>query len=125
MGIDKTLKSSGFVTWLHTKVPPDQWERIWWLAPCLALLILPLGGPFLTVLGKLGWVGAPRATQALILFSILGGPIIGSVVLWNVGDAGLAVSARRRAKWFAWLAMVGPLLTFLVVSWLANIYLGL
>jgi hypothetical protein len=78
----------------------------------------------LYVLGRLGWYGAPFATQALILLSVVSGPIIGGVVLWSVGEADLVPSAQRRAKWFACLALVGPLLTFLIMSWVANIIWG-
>jgi len=78
----------------------------------------------LHVVGRLGWAGAPLATQCLIVVSIVGGPIIGGVVLWSVEEAGLGRSAQRRAKWFAGLAVLGPFLIFLIMSWIANVIWG-
>jgi len=110
-----------FVNWLRERVPPDWWERIWWIAPAVTLLLLPVGVPLLRLSGMIGWNGAPRATQGLIVFALTSGAVIGSVVLWSAREARLGLDSLRRAQWLARLAVLGPLLTLLVMFWIAKV----
>lgn len=110
-----------FISWLREYVPNEKWEQMWWLVPTVILLLLPLGAAILQVLRKLGWYGAPRATQGLILLSVVGGLVVGSLALWSVKEAGLELDDLRRAQWLARLAVVGPLFTLLIMFWIARI----
>jgi hypothetical protein len=110
-----------FVNWLRERVPPDWWERIWWIAPAITLLLLPVGVPLLRISGIIGWYGAPRATQGLMELALTSGVIIGSVVLWTAKEAQLSPASLRRAQWLARLAILGPLLTLLVMFWIAKV----
>lgn len=110
-----------FVNWLRGHVPPERWEQVWWLTPALTLLLLPVGAPILQLLMRLGWDGAPRATQGLMVLSVLSGVAVGSVVLWSVKEAGLEPGAYNRAQWLARFAILGPFLTLLVMFGIAKI----
>lgn len=110
-----------FVGWLHERVPEERWEQVWWLAPTITLLLLPVGAAILQVLGRLGWYGAARATQGLMLLSVVGGLVVGSLALWSVREAGLEPHGLRRAQWLARLAVLGPLFMLLVMFWIARV----
>ena len=110
-----------FVNWLRERVPADWWDRIWWIAPAMTLLLLPVGVPLLRLSGEIGWYGAPRATQGLIVFALTSGVVVGSVVLWSARKAHLAPDNLRRAQWLARVAVLGPLLTLLVMFWIAKV----
>lgn len=110
-----------FVDWLRASVPPGRWEQVWWAAPAVTLLMLPLGALALRILGLLGWDGAPRATQGLMLLSVFGGVVVGSLILWSVRDAGLEPRLRHRVQWLARFAVVGPFLTLAVMFWIARL----
>jgi hypothetical protein len=102
-------------------VPPNRWEQVWWAAPAVILLLLPLGSLVLRLLALLGWAGAPRATQGLMLLSVFGGVVVGSLILWSVRDAGLEPRFCQRVQWLARFAVVGPFLTLAVMFWIARI----
>ena len=70
----------------------------------------------LRLLGILGWYGAPLATQGLMLFSVICGLVVGSVVRCSVREAGLEPHALNRAQWLARLTVLGPFVTLLVMS---------
>lgn len=110
-----------FVRWLREHVPHERWEQMWWLAPAGTLLLLPLGAPLLQVLAWLGWHGAPRATQSLMLLAILGGVVVGGLVLWSVEEAGLDSAILNRARWMGRFAVIGPLLTLLIIFGIAKV----
>lgn len=110
-----------FVSWLRERVPPERWDQVWWLAPLIFLLLLPVGAAILQVLGRLGWYGAPRATQGLMLFSVVGGLVVGSVVLWSVREADLEPHALNRAQWLARFAVLGPFFTLVIMFWIARV----
>jgi hypothetical protein len=110
-----------FISWLRERVPPKRWEQVWWLAPTMILLLLPVGAAILQILGQLGWYGAPQATQGLMLLSVVSGLIVGSVILWTVKEAGLEPRAVSRAQWLARLAVLGPFFTLLVMFWIARV----
>jgi hypothetical protein len=111
----------GFINWLRERVPPHRWDQIWWIAPTITLLLLPIGVPLLRLIGMIGWYGAPRATQGLMLFAVTSGVVVGSVVLWSVKDAQLVPDKLRRAQWLARLAVIGPFLTILAMFWIAKV----
>src|SRR4051812_39422369 len=68
------------------------------------------------------WVGGVgRATQGLMILSVMGGPIVGTVILWCVDESGLNPQLISRTKWLARLAVVLPLLTLLVMFFIAGI----
>jgi hypothetical protein len=115
------MKRHLFIDGLHANVPSDRWEQFWWLAPTVTLLMLPVGAMVLRVLGLLGWYGAPRATQGLMLLSIVSGVAVGSLVLWSVEEAGLAPRLLYRVQWLARFAVVGPFLTLALLFWIARI----
>ena len=108
------------VNWLRERVRPDWWDRMWWIAPAMTLLLLPVGVPLLRLSGMIGWDGAPRATQGLMVFALTSGVVIGLVVLWSASAAHLSPIYLRRAQWLARLAVLGPLLTLLVMFWIAK-----
>jgi hypothetical protein len=110
-----------FVKWLRERVPTIWWDQIWWIAPTITLLLLPIGVPVLWLSGMMGWYGAARATQGLMVLALTSGVGVGCVVLWSVKDAELAPDNLRRAKWLARLAVLGPLLTLLVMFWIAKV----
>ena len=109
-----------FVGWLRERVPPERWEQVWWLAPTIALILLPVGAAILQVLARLGLYGAARMTQGLMLFSLVGGLVVGSLVLWSVREADLEPKALNRAQWLARLAVLGPVFTLLIMFWIAR-----
>lgn len=109
-----------FLQWLRARVPPERWEQLWWSAPTLAMLLLPAGSVVLRLLGMLGWAGAPRATQGLIVLSVLGGFIVGSVILWSAQEAELIPPTLRRVQWLGRFAFAVPLLTLLILFGLAR-----
>ncbi len=110
-----------FINWLRERVPPERWEQVWWLAPTVMLLLLPVGAAILQVLGRLGWYGAPIATQGLMLFSVVGGAVVGAVELWSIREADLEPHALNRAQWLARFAVVIPFLTLVVMFWIARV----
>jgi hypothetical protein len=110
-----------FINWLHGNVPPDRREQVWWLAPTVTLLLLPVGSMVLRVLGLLGWYGAARATQGLILLSLVSGVAVGSLILWSIEEAGLEPRLLYRVKWLARFAVFGPFLTLGAMFWIASI----
>jgi len=110
-----------FVNWLRERVPTNWWDQIWWIAPTITLLLLPIGVPLLWLSGMVGLYGAPRATQGLMVLALTSGVGVGCVVLWCVKDAQLAPDSLRRAQWLARLAVLGPLLTLLVMFWIAKV----
>lgn len=97
-----------FVGWLRERVPPGRWQQVWWLAPTITLFLLPVGTSILQVLARLGWYGAARTTQGLMLLSLISGPVVGSLVLWSVREADLEPHSLNRAQWLARLAVLGP-----------------
>lgn len=109
-----------FVEFLRKLVPQSWWSRIWWLAPLTCLLLIPLGLLVLEGLTVLGWVGAPRAMQGLMLFAIVAGPVVGSAVLLTVRKARLNDRRERVALWLARLAIPGPLATVLLLFWIVR-----
>ncbi len=110
-----------FIGWLRGHVPSESWEQVWWVTPTLTLLLLPVGAFVLRLLGILGWHGAPEATQGLVLFSVICGLVVGSVMLWSVREAGLDPHALNRAQWLARLTVLGPFFTLLVMFWIARV----
>src|SRR2546423_11202147 len=104
-----------FLLWLKSHVPSAWWEHIWWLAPLATLAIIPLGQPTLYLLGLLGWAGAGRAMQGLILLAVTGGLVVGATVLWSIREANLEPRLYNRALWLARLSVIGPLLTVLIL----------
>lgn len=110
-----------FVGWLRERVPPGRWEQVWWLAPTSTLILLPVGAAILQILARLGWYGAARTTQGLMLLAVVGGPVIGSLVLWSVREADLEPQVLNRAQWLARLAVLGPVFTLLIMFWIARI----
>jgi hypothetical protein len=109
------------IKWLRERVPPSRWEQFWLLTPVTMVLMLPVGSVMLQIIGKLGWQGVGRATQGLMVLSVVGGPIAGAVILWCVDESGLNPQLISRTKWLARLAVVLPLLTLLVMSFIAGI----
>ena len=100
---------------------PDGWrERCWWLTPALMALLLPVGFPALFLLGAAGWRGYARAAQGLMLLSVFGGPVVGLLVLWAAGEAGLEPPTLFRARWAARFAFVAPFVTLSFMFWLAS-----
>lgn len=115
-----------FVNWLRERVPPNRWQQIWWIAPAIILLLLPIGLPLLRLVEIIGrfvieWDGEGRAAQGLMLFAITGGVVVGSVVLWSVKAAQLTPDNLRRAQWLARFAIPGPFLTLLILFWIASV----
>ncbi|HWT01741.1 MAG TPA: hypothetical protein VN256_15955 [Pyrinomonadaceae bacterium] len=114
-----------FVVWTRERVPPEWWERTWWLAPALTLALIPVGLPVLLALGWLfNWAGVARASQGLILLAVVSGPVLGFLVLWSIKEADLEPQAQKRSAWLARLAIPGPLLTILTVFWITRLILG-
>jgi hypothetical protein len=100
---------------------PGGWrERCWWLTPTLMALLPPVGLAALFLLGSAGWRGYARAAQGLMLLSVFGGPVVGLLVLWAAGEAGLEPPTLVRARWAARVAVVAPFLTLSFVFWLAS-----
>src|SRR5687768_1841408 len=97
-----------FISWLREHVPAERWEQVWWLTPTIILFLLPVGALVVRLLGMLGWAGAPEATQGLMLFSVICGFIVGSVLLWSVRESGLEPDALNRARWLARFSVLGP-----------------
>jgi len=110
-----------FVEWLREYVPEDKWESLWWMAPAATVLLLPLGYILLRVLGYAGWQGVGRAAQGLMLFSVASGLVVGTLVLWSCGEAGLSRRSLGRTRWVSWLALVLPSLTVLTMVAVANL----
>lgn len=111
---------SKFVEFVRRHVPAGWWERCWWLTPTLMALLLPLSYPVLFLLGSAGWRGYARAAQGLMLLAVFGGPVVGLLVLWAAGAAGLGPSTLVRAKRAARAAVVAPFLTLSFMFWLAS-----
>ena len=109
-----------FVEWLREYVPDDEWESFWWMAPAATIVLLPSGYILLRVLGYAGWTGVGRAAQGLMLFSVASGLIVGALVLWSCGEAGLGRRSLVRARRAAWLALLMPALTILTMFAVAN-----
>lgn len=109
------------VNWLRLNVPPERWVQMWWLTPIILLLALPVGALVLRILGLLGWDGVGRATQALILLSVVASIVVGSFILWSVEEAELEPRLHRRVQWLARFAVVGPILTLGIMFWIAKI----
>lgn len=109
-----------FVELVRRLVPAGWWERCWWLTPTLLALLLPVGYPALFLLGSAGWRGYARAAQGLMLLSVFGGPVVGLLVLWAAGQAGLEPRTLVRARWAARFAVVAPFLTLSFMFWLAS-----
>lgn len=110
-----TTRRKLFVLWLKGHVPSNWWGHIWWLAPLATLAINLLGQLTLYLLGLLGWAGAGRATQGLILLAVICGLVVGATVLWSIPEANLEPRIYNRALWLARLSVVGPLLTVLIL----------
>ena len=110
-----------FINWLRERVPPDRWNQIWWVAPAMTLLLLPVGALLLQLARMTGWYGAARATQGLMVLAITSGIVIGLVVLWSVNLAELDSQILRRSQWLARFAVLGPLLTLLLMFWIVKI----
>jgi hypothetical protein len=83
--------------------------------------MLPIGAMVLRVFGFLGWSGAARATQGLILLSLISGIAVDSLILWSVEEEGLEPRLLYRVKWLARFAVVVPFLTLGVLFWIASI----
>lgn len=115
------MNRQDFVNIARRHVPQDWWEPAWWLAPAITLLLLPSGTVVLKALGWVGWLGAPRATQGLMVLAVVSGPIVGSLVLWSAKEAELKPSILRRAQWLARLALFVPFLTLLIMFWVARV----
>jgi hypothetical protein len=109
------MTSQFFIEWFRERVPPSRWEQVGFLMPLAIMFLLPVGSGMLQHLGRLGWYGAARATQGLMLLSVLGGPVVGLVILWCVDESGLSPLSISRTKWLARLPVVMPLLTLLVM----------
>lgn len=120
----ESLLRNRFVAWLRSRIPASKWEQAWWLAPALALAILPIGFAGLFVLELIGWAGTGRAGQGLALLALLSGPIVGLLILWSIREAGLKTRSRVRAEWLARFAILGPLLTLLILFWLVRFFHG-
>lgn len=101
-------------------MPAEWWGRCWWLAPALMALLLPVGFTALLLPASAGWRGYARAAQGLMLLSVFGGPVVGLLVLWAAGEAGLEPRTLVRAKWAARFAVVAPFLTLSFMFWLAS-----
>lgn len=114
------MSRTEFVQWLRTKVPDERWGQVWWRPSGFVLLMLPIGIPVFRLFSLLGWKGAPFAIQGLMLASVVGGIAIGSVVLCCIEEAGLPSSQVYRAKWLARLSIIAPVLTLLILFWLAG-----
>lgn len=110
-----------FVRWLEENVPPEYWEKVWWVTPLTMILLVPVGSPILYGLEFLGLPGGARAIQALMLLTIIGGPVIGFIVLWSVKEANLEPHIRSRAIWLSRLAVPGPFLILLFLFWIVSI----
>ena len=108
------------VNWLRERVPPNRWNQIWWQAPAMTLLLLPVGLPLIWLLEILGWDNDGRASQGLALLAVTSGPVVGLVVLWSAKHAQLDPHNLRLSLWLARLAVVGPFLTILALVWLAR-----
>jgi hypothetical protein len=117
---EKLAKRRVFVRWMQIYVPPDWWESIWWVAPAATLALLPLGFSVLALLELLGWSGAGRAGQGLILLALSAGFVVGITTLWSIDEAGLKPDKRARAEWLARFAIVGPFLFVLALFWLSR-----
>jgi hypothetical protein len=109
------MSRTEFVDWLRTNVPVQRWESVWWQFSVFILLMLPIGVPVLYLIGFLGWNGVGRATQGLMMASVVGGVTIGPFVLFCVEQAGLRPIQVHRAKWLARLAIIGPFLELLIM----------
>jgi hypothetical protein len=110
-----------FINWLRTRVPDERWEQVWLGVPVIVLLLLPIGSLILRALAFVGWAGAAQATQGLMLISVAGGVIVGSLVLWSAQDAHLDPSSYQRVLWLGRFAIVGPFLTLLIMFWVASV----
>lgn len=114
------MNQQSFIRWLRPRVPAERWEQFWWLTPTVALAVLPVGIAVLQLVGKLGWAGAGRALQGLILLSIIAGPAVGFVILWCLRSASLSERLLVRTQWLARLLIVGPILFILFLFWVSN-----
>ena len=114
-----------FIVRLREHVPPERWERTWVLAPAVPLLLIPIGVTAIVIAGwLLNWYGMARAAQGVILLAIVSGPIVGSIVLWSIDEAGLDRQSYHWSVWLARIAIPGPLLTILVTFWLGRLLFG-
>ena len=110
-----------FVNWLHQYIPAERWEQVWWLAPTMIILSLPIGALALKILGLMGWSGVARPTQALMVISVLGGFLGGPLVLWSVEEANLKPKILTRVKWLAGVSIVAPFSILMLLFWIASI----
>lgn len=114
-----------FIDRLREHVPQERWERTWVLAPTVPLALIPVGVTAIVIAGWLvNWYGMARAAQGVILLAIVSGPIVGSIVLWSIKEAGLDQRTYHWSAWLARIAIPGPLLTILVIFWLARLLFG-
>ena len=78
--------------------------------------------PALDLLSWLGWLGAAEAMQGLMVIAIVSGPIVGVFILLVVKRALIGARSERLAIWLACIAIPGPLLTVLLIFWLAKVF---
>ena len=101
------------INFLEEKIPVIYRTTIWWFVPLSAIFLLPVGLILTFVLGKVGFAGAGRLTQGLMLFSLFYGFVSGVVVLWLADSAQLPRTLIYKVKWLARLAVITLALTLL------------
>lgn len=101
------------INFLRGKIPSNLWISFWWFIPLSAIILLPIGLKFTYFLGLIGFEGAGRLTQLLILVSLFYGFVGGIFVLLLVDYAEIQSNLISKIKWLARLAAVAPILTIL------------
>ncbi len=105
------MKRNEVIDLLRNAIP----ERVWFGIPLTGILLLPIGLPLLYVLGILGLQESPRLTQALMIFSVLYGPLVGAATLFLIRHSNVSLRRTDVAQWLARLSIVSPILMLLTL----------
>lgn len=98
---------------LKRQIPSQHWRSFWYASLTVAIAVLPVGLLLLQGLSYFGFEAAPRMTQLLMVFSVIGGAGAGFLALWLVNSAGFPSNSIIFIKWLARIAVVFPLLFLL------------
>jgi hypothetical protein len=101
-------------------IPSSWWPSYLWVLPLVLVLLQPLAVIVSQVGILIDWAGTGRAAQGMILASVLGGWIVGSMHLSIVDEYGFEHAFVNRVKWLSRMAIIFPLLFFLIAHWIVT-----
>lgn len=82
--------------------------------PTLFICLFPASLIIFKLITYIGWLGIGRATQMIMIASVIGGISVGACFLWLVDEAGFDADYTRRVKWCSRLSIVLPMLWILL-----------